>query len=181
MMKLAILFFILLLAPGTRESLESIMVLHMFLQLPLLILVGVLLHGNRDWRFLKKWNENGVAGMLLAVGVLIFWMLPRSLDDALTEIEIEVWKFVSLPLLGFLWRNSWRKIGGIFKSFLYINLVSMFGLLAWLYLGTPVQICNNYLINEQQIVGAVYLSIVLVSILYLLYLVFIRGLEEEAK
>ncbi|WP_208590620.1 hypothetical protein [Gracilibacillus suaedae] len=180
-MKLAILFFILLLAPVIRESLESVMVLHMFLQLPLLILVGVLLHGNRNWRFLEKWNDNGVAGMLLAVGVLIFWMLPRSLDDALTEIELEIWKFASLPLLGFLWKNSWRKIGGIFKSFLYINFLSMFGLLAWLYLGTPVQICNNYLINEQHIVGAVYLSSVLVLLLNLLYIVFFRGLGEEAE
>ncbi|QGH35490.1 hypothetical protein GI584_16165 [Gracilibacillus salitolerans] len=180
-MKLAIVFFILLLAPVTRDSLESVMVLHMFVQLPLLILVGVLSHGNRNWHFLEKWNENGVAGMLLAVGVLFFWMLPRSLDDALTETGMEVWKFVSLPLLGFLWRNSWRKLGGIFKSFLHINFLSMFGLLAWLYLGTPVQICNNYLINEQQIVGAVYLSVVLVSLLYLVYIGFFRGLVEEAK
>ncbi|MCR2823868.1 hypothetical protein [Lederbergia panacisoli] len=176
------ILYILLLIPPIKTSLESIMILHMLVQLPLLILVGWLIGKPllRKYKgFFTRWNKNGVPGMLMVVIITTYWMLPRILDEALSIWLIEVFKFIGLPLLvGVLLRDSWRKIQAAGKSFVFLNYISMFGLMSWLYIDSPIQICNNYLETEQQMLGLGFLVITVGMIFYMLQMVFVDHSKE---
>jgi hypothetical protein len=87
-------------------------------------------------------------------------MLPRSLDAALAEPAMAVAKFISLPaLLGLPLAQSWCRLHPIARGFVWAKLVSMLGVLGWLYLAAPVRLCNFYLLDEQLLLGRAMLAI----------------------
>ena len=133
------------------------MVVHLLLQFPLLAIVGVLLSTGlpAPWRAkVQAFNGRGIPGILLAVFSVLYWMLPRSLDAALTGWEAELAKFVSLPLLvGVPLALSWSRLPGVGKGFVVAHLLAMLLVLGWLYLQAPIRLCNNYLLGEQAILG----------------------------
>jgi hypothetical protein len=169
-----VLYIILIIRP-VISLLESIMILHMLVQLPLLIIVGYL-WGNlilKNYQcFLTKWNTTGVAGILVVLIVTTYWMIPRTMDEALSTWYIELFKFISLPFVGLLFRDSWYKLQMIGRIFLYLNYISMFGLMAWLYIDSPVQVCNNYLEVEQQTLGWGFLVITAGMVCYIVQITF---------
>ncbi|WP_085993274.1 hypothetical protein [Oceanobacillus senegalensis] len=172
---MGILLYIILVTLPIRNAMESLMIVHMLVQLPLLILVGWLVSKRQVKRlrsFFEKVNANGVPGIILVLSLSIYWMLPRSLDEALTFTHVEFLKFISLPIVGVLLKDSWYKLRGFGKTFIFLDYLSMFGLLSWLYIDTPIQICNNYLLSQQQVLGWGLLFIVLIMILYMLQFVF---------
>ncbi|TMN21338.1 hypothetical protein [Lentibacillus cibarius] len=171
-----LILFVILVVPPIRNLMESIMIVHMLIQIPLLIVAGWLLAGYaHDWfkNFLETWNGNGIPGMLLVVFVITYWLIPRTLDASLESWLIELFKFISLPfLVGIPLRDSWGKIGSLVKSFIIFNFIPMFGLMAWLYIDAPVRVCNNYLEVEQKVLGWGFLVITASCILYMLQYVF---------
>ncbi|MUK89087.1 hypothetical protein GMD78_11950 [Ornithinibacillus sp. L9] len=176
-----LILFGVLLIPFIRQFLESVMVLHMLVQLPLLVLVGWLIGITITRNFqshFDSWNSNGIPGTLLFVMITMYWMIPRTLDEALSIWYIELFKYVSLPVIGLLLYDSWKKLQSIGKSFIYLNYLSMFGLMAWLYIDSPIQICNNYLAAEQKILGWGLLGITAFMVLYLVQAVFTDQTEE---
>lgn len=176
-----ILFAILLVSPF-KNYFESIMFLHMLIQLPLLIVVGWLIGKwviHKFPHFFSVWNTNGVPGMILVVFITMYWMVPRALDEAITVGFVEVFKFISLPIVGLLLRDSWHKIQILGKSFIYLNYLSMFGLMAWLYIDSPIQICNNYLVTQQKALGWGFLVITVWMVLYMLQAVFTDHSEKD--
>jgi len=169
------ILYIMLAIPPISTYLESIMITHMLIQLPLLIIAGFLIGKGilQKWTsFFTNWNDNGVPGMILIVIITMYWMLPRALDEALTISYVQVFKIVSLPLVGILLRDSWKKIQTLGRSFIFLNYLSMFGLMAWLYIDSPIQICNNYLETEQKMLGWGFLLITIWMILFLIQAVF---------
>jgi len=171
----------LLILPPIKDYLESYMLLHMLVQLPLLILSGWLIGKiteHKSINFLGIWNTNGVPGIILFVFITMYWMLPRALDEAVTISYIEIFKFVSLPLAGFFLRDSWEKIQALGRGFIFLNYLSMFGLMAWLYIDSPIQICNNYLETQQKALGWGFLIITIGMVLYILQAVFTDHAEE---
>ncbi|GGK08066.1 hypothetical protein GCM10007063_33210 [Lentibacillus kapialis] len=178
------MLFVLLIIPPVRNAMESVMVVHMLVQMPLLILSGWLMAGecqSRFERFLASWNANGTAGILLVILITIYWMIPRTLDEALVTWYIELFKFVSLPfLVGFPLRNSWKKLASLTKGFIVFNYISMFGLLAWIYIDAPVRVCNSYLEADQKILGWGFLMIMVSLILYMLQYVFMDHSEASS-
>lgn len=123
----------------------------------LFVVVGVLmapLYQKIFPRFFEKWNSNGVPGILLFMVILGYWLLPRTMDEALSIPAVELFKFISLPFLaGVPLRDSWGKLSNVGKNTLYVLLSVIFGVMAWLYIASPVQLCNNYLIIEQKTLG----------------------------
>ncbi|MFD1038863.1 hypothetical protein ACFQ3N_10750 [Virgibacillus byunsanensis] len=168
--------YLILIIPPVVSFLESMMILHMLVQLPLLILSGWLIGKVMITKYkslFNKWNKDGVPGIMLVVFITIYWMLPRSLDEALTITVVELFKFVSLPLLvGISLRDSWGKLQSLGKSFIYLNYLSMFGFMAWLYIDTPIQICNNYLEIQQRVLGWGFLVLTAAMALYIIQMVF---------
>ncbi|OZU88781.1 hypothetical protein CIL03_10875 [Virgibacillus indicus] len=179
-----VVLFCILLIPPVRTYMESIMILHMLVQLPLLILAGWLAGKvviQKFSRFFAKYNENGVPGITLVIIITMYWMLPRAMDEALTFYHVELFKFLGLPfLVGIPLRDSWHKLKAVGKSFVYLNYLPMFGLMAWLYIDTPIQICNNYLEVQQKVLGWGFLIITAFMVLYIIQFVFTDHSEQES-
>lgn len=162
----------LLALPPLRNLLEADMLLHMLVQFPLLIaagaLIGAALPGGIRQR-LEAWNRHGISGLVLAACVSAFWMIPRALDEALIQPWLEVSKFASLSLgVGCALALSWRAAGFVIQGFFLGNLLPMMTVAGWLYLESPVRLCNAYLTSQQENTGtALIWASILVAVAWL--------------
>ena len=85
--------FVFLILPPVANLLESIMIIHMHMQMPLLVIAGFLMakfFQTRFPHFFEKWNHNGVPGIILFVIIWVYWMIPRTMDEALTVQSVEI-------------------------------------------------------------------------------------------
>lgn len=143
--------------PPLRAGLEAGMAAHMLVQMPLLAAagaLGALALPPGVKRALAAYNAHGLPFTLLAGLVSSYWMLPRALDAALADPWAELAKFISLPLLvGLALALSWRPLGAIGRGFVAANVVSMMAVLGWLYIVSPVRVCNSYRVGEQALAG----------------------------
>ena len=174
--KYGLILFVFLALPPVANLLESIMIIHMHMQMPLLIIAGFLMAKfflMRFPQFFEKWNQNGVPGILLFLVILFYWMIPRTMDEALTLNSVEIFKFISLPFLaGMPLRDSWRKLSTFKRNILLVVITIMSFGLGLLYVKSPVQLCNNYLLIEQITLGWGFLTMAICLVIYLLYISF---------
>lgn len=145
-----------------RTALEADPVTHVLVQLPCLAFAGWLV--GRAIREISAdayaLSDRGVAGLLVAVFTIAFWMLPRSIDAALESPVVALAKFFSIPLLiGVLLAICWKQVHPIVRGFLKANALSMLGVLAFLYTHAPIRICNNYLVSDQERLGFGFLIV----------------------
>jgi hypothetical protein len=159
----AVLLVLVLLAPPVRQRLEATMLAQMLLQIPLLIAAGWLLSHAISARILARvdrWNHSGIAGLALVGVVATFWMLPRSLDAAISHPLIVAAKYLSVPLLiGLPFAVTWPRMGFVVRGVFLAEFVATFFRLGWLYLISPTRLCNNYALNDQQRLGWYMLAI----------------------
>ncbi|GAB3802795.1 hypothetical protein [Virgibacillus kimchii] len=178
-----VILYTVLLIPPVLHFLESMMYTHMLVQIPLLIVAGWMMGKvvmEKGKPFFDKWNANGVPGITLTIVVTMYWMLPRAMDEALMYWPVEVFKLVGLPLLaGIPLRDSWKKLRAVGQSFVYLNYLPMFGLMAWLYIDTPIQVCNSYLESEQRVLGWGFFIITAAMVLFIIQYVFTDHSEKE--
>jgi hypothetical protein len=147
---------VLLALPLLRLWLEASLVSHVLMQMPLLALSGWLLGAAiapRLYKAMEQWNRCGIPGLALAVFTSLFWMLPRSVDGAVQYGGHEMLKFLTLPCVGAALALSLRRTHVLLAAILKANLVSMLGVLAWLYTAAPVRLCNSYLASDQRMLG----------------------------
>ncbi|TSI10685.1 hypothetical protein [Lysinibacillus sp. BW-2-10] len=179
--KYGLVLYIFLMLPPVITFLESVMAIHMHMQMPLLLIVGMLLapfFQKHFPQFFGTWNKNGVPGITLFMIIVIYWLMPRTMDEAVTEPIVEVFKFISLPFLaGIPLRDSWSKLTGVSKNIIYVLLSILFGIMAWLYIASPTQLCNNYLLIEQKALGWGFLLLAASIVIYFLSTIFI----DESK
>ncbi len=143
--------------------LESSMPMHVLVEIPLLIISGAIL-GKLMERPLKhisrQINIGGITGMLIASFTLAVWMVPRWLDASLTLQWVAWSKYLSLPLLvGLPLSISWSQLHPIARGVVKIEFLSMLFRLGWLYIISPERLCNNYLLDEQELLGQGFLII----------------------
>lgn len=176
-----LIMYFLLMLPPVRTLAESIMVVHMHMQMPLLVFVGMLFTPfikSKFPHFFEKWNQNGVPGIVLFMIIMIYWMIPRTMDEALTITTVEMFKFISLPFLaGVPLRDSWNKLSRKGKNIIFISFIMLFGVMGWLYTASPVQLCNNYLIKEQRALGITFLITSLCIFIYFIQSLFVKGYD----
>lgn len=147
-----LLMLVILAAPVMRGMMEKDMMLHMLLQFPLIMLAGWLLTMRLPAQVktrLQLWNHAGIAGLLLAMLVLMIWMIPRALDMVLVDNSMEFYKFLTLVMAGMALELSWRAAGLIARGFFLGNVLPMMMVVGWLYIEAPVRICNAYLSDDQ--------------------------------
>lgn len=152
--------------PPFRGWWEELMVRHMLGQIPLLVAAGVLLAPLLA-RLAERLNGrrpatplSGAALLLVASFCLGFWMLPRWLDAAVNEVGADAAKMLSLVLLaGVPLGLGWPRLGAVGRAFLWNQLVSMLLILGVLYIGFPQRLCNNYLVDEQLLLGWLMLAL----------------------
>ncbi|MDY0406209.1 hypothetical protein P5G51_013150 [Virgibacillus sp. 179-BFC.A HS] len=159
------------------------MTLIQHMQMPLIVFSGFLMAPFFMKKFpvlFSKWNEGGWPGMLLFLIVLLYWMLPRTMDQALESMSMEIFKFISLAFLGGVpLRDSWRKFSKAKKNGILLFLMAVFAGMGLLYLLSPVQLCNNYLRIEQITLGWGFMITAACICVYLLQLLFINPDEYE--
>jgi hypothetical protein len=179
-----LLLFIFLIIPPVAQFMESVMAIHMHMQMPLFVIAGLLMapfFTKRFPQFFEKWNQNGLPGILLFIIIMGYWMLPRTMDEALTVQSVEIFKFISLPFLaGVPLRDSWRKIGSFGKNTVIIIFTILFFGMGWLYIASPDQLCNNYLVIEQLTLGWSFITTAIGMVIYLIYTAFIDPSQYEA-
>ena len=153
-----------------RERLESSMLSHSIVQLPLLALSGACLAHPRQR---EATSTMALPVLLIALFAGAIWMLPRMLDASLVDLRIEAMKLVSLPLLvGLPLAWSWPRLSDLARAFVWANLISMLLTLGWLYHAAPVRVCNFYLQSEQKTVGTALLLIAMSLVAFLVPRVF---------
>lgn len=147
-----------------RDVLERDPVTHVLVQLPALALAGFIPVQPCKIRE-QFWNRGGWSLLFLAFFTVVFWMLPRSIDAALIYPEVELAKFVSIPLLiGVSLAIGWNKAHPILRSFIKAQTVSMLLLLSFLYTHAPMRICNSYLVTDQIRLGYGFLVLAVVVV-----------------
>jgi hypothetical protein len=157
---LGVALFALLAWPPCARLLESQLVLHMGVQIPLLAVSGYLAARGALRGRNPRWNDDGLPGLIAAVAVGLVWMLPRAMDAALAEASVELAKFASLPLLvGVPLAASWPRAHPIARGFVLANLLSKLAVLGWLYAAAPVRVCNYYLASDQPAAAAVLFAV----------------------
>ena len=178
-----LVLFIFLIIPPVASLMESVMIIHMHMQMPLLIIAGFLIGRFFQLqfpRFFEKWNQNGMPGILLFTIIWVYWMIPRTMDDALTIQTVEIFKFVSLPFLaGVPLRDSWKKLDSKWKNVIFISFTIMFIGMGWLYIFAPVQLCNNYLLIQQITLGWGFMTMAICMVIYLFYITFTDSSKYE--
>jgi hypothetical protein len=146
-----------LMLPFSRGRLEATLVGHVLVQMPLLVLAGWLLGSalaEKLERVMEQWNRFGVAGFTFAIFVMLFWMVPRSVDTAIAHTGYEIFKFAGLPCAGAALALSFPRTIPLLAGALKAHFVSMLAVLAWLYTAAPVRLCNSYLASDQKMLGA---------------------------
>jgi hypothetical protein len=172
-----LLLLISLMLPPVANLMESVMIIHMHMQMPMLVIIGIIMASFFQGRFpgfFEKWNKTGVPGILLFIIIMSYWMMPRTMDEALTNQSVEIFKFFSLPFLaGIPLMDSWKKLSSTGKNTVIIFFTVVFIGIGWLYINAPNPLCNNYLVIDQIILGWGFLITAIGLIIYLLYDFFI--------
>lgn len=172
-----LLLFAGLLIPPVARLMESIMIVHMHMQMPMLVISGFLMaHAfqTRFPRFFDKWNQGGLPGILLFGIITIYWMIPRTMDEAITMPSMELFKFVSLPFLaGIPLRDSWKRLGNTGRNVTIGVFTALFFAAGFVYLNSNEQLCNSYLLVEQITLGWGFLLTAVAMTIYLLYVTFV--------
>ena len=162
-------------ALGLSGPLTALMSLHMLVQIPLLVLAG--LFAERAWRAghppragarprpAWSYNEYGIPGLLLVSLVGAGWMIPKALDDALTDWRVAAFKYLGLLVCGWVLGASLRHSNVVIKLFFLGNFCWMSAIVGMIYLDQPIRLCNAYLQDDQDWSGRglIALAIVLPS------------------
>lgn len=165
-----LIIYIFLALPPVVELTESIMAIHMHVQMPFLAVCGALMTPLLQKKFpgfFEKWNRDGIPGILLALIVIGYWLIPRAMDDALMSSSTEIFKFISWPfLVGLPIWDSWRKLTKGWKNFTLLTIGVLYTIMAFIYIFAPDQLCNNYLIVDQRTLGWSFLIIAVCIVIY---------------
>jgi hypothetical protein len=157
-----------LLAPPLRAWLESSMVLHMLVQLPLLAGIGycagwVWMHARQDGTaartlgLAQSFNAGGATGIVAASFVMVLWMLPRCLDLARLDPAIDAIKFVSVTAAGLALALSWPRLPVIARAVVHLEVIATLFRFGWGYLAAEERLCLAYLADDQQRAGELLL------------------------
>lgn len=140
-----------------RVALERDMAVHMAVQVPLLICLGLPVAAfvrPHEPRWLADADWLGIPGIVLVVFGTSFWMLPRALDGAVAVLSMDVAKFLSLPLLvGLPLGLSWSRMPPLGRAFIWANFIPKLAAVGGLYLMAPTRLCAYYRFDQQATAG----------------------------
>lgn len=140
--------------------LESSMLRHMLIQLPLIFSAGCLLGsasatpGGRLRRLAARCDQQGIFGQTVLLLVGTYWMIPRALEQSLDCHVAEIAKFVSIFAAGALLPGALARANMVVQLFYIGNFCWMLAVAGLLYQDEPQRLCNAYLREDQELTGA---------------------------
>ena len=165
----ALVVWLLLFTSPLRTALESSMMLHMLVQLPMLFLIGFVLGwtwrraparsiAGRALNCVMRANRWGMTGLIAAAFTMTLWMLPRLLDSARLDLSFDLVKFLTVSLLGGLAVSiSWRATPAILRAVIHLEVIATLLRFGWGYLAAEERLCLVYLVGDQQRTGSALL------------------------
>lgn len=188
----AVVTWALLFTPPLRAVLESSMMLHMLVQLPLLFLTGFAL--GWAWRnaplqsgvgralgTVMRANRWGITGLIVAAFTMTLWMLPRLLDSARLDVSFDLVKFVTVSLLaGLAVSISWRATPAILRAVIHLEVIATLLRFGWGYLASEERLCLVYLVGDQQRTGSALLVLGAIYALVVVWRPLFGGLDMKA-
>jgi hypothetical protein len=162
--RLALVGLLVALAPPLRQWLESSMLVHMLVQLPMIAAAGAAL-GAAMRRAVPaslacraaSVDAGGACGILFASAVMVLWMLPRSLDAARLDLAVDAVKFVSVAAAGAAVALSWPRCPPIGRGVVHLEAMATLARFGWGYLAAGDRLCASYLLADQQTTGTALL------------------------
>ncbi len=145
-------------SPPVDSFLDGSMSRHMLLQMPLLAVLGYA--AGSIWPMPRfRLSSLGLAAVFFAMGSLGFWMLPRSLDTAVTVAWVDQAMHLNMLAAG------WSLVIGLPRLHFHTKMVfGVYGLAMALtagvvYVSAVVPVCSAYSIQHQNEAGALLLWI----------------------
>src|SRR5699024_11227427 len=92
---------IFLMLPPVTHLAESIMSIHMHMQMPLIAIGGMLLTPflqKKFTSFFEKYNENGIPGIILFFIIMLYCIISKSMNDVLYSGYAEAFMFICCAL-----------------------------------------------------------------------------------
>lgn len=150
--------WLLVWASPLSHWLRATMTGHMLLQMPVLVLGGMVMADALWHRLTPFWrrmaHQHRWTLLLLSLATLAIWMIPRLLDLAVEEARTETLKVLSLTILaGMGLRLSWQLHGPVVRGLVHVELLATFGRLGWIYLISPNRLCIQYGMDDQTRLG----------------------------
>ena len=159
------------------------MAAHMLIQYPCLVVAGALLVERVSSRRLKdaqRWNELGIAGLVCSALTLAVLMIPRVLDLALVDAQVETIKLVALIASGAALRLSWKRAGVVVQTFFLGNVLPMTGVAGTMYQDSAVRLCNAYRLDDQHDLGLALVVLAIATAALWLFLVATRRTSSDS-
>lgn len=158
-----VLAWLALWLPPVGSWLTRTMTAHMLVQIPLLVLIGILLGRLLASKMQGRWIEAvrpyRWALLLLAGAALMVWMIPRMLDLAVQNWAVNAAKAGSLTLVtGLALSLAWQTSGPVVRGLLHAEALATLWRLGWLYLESPTRLCLQYGQDDQARLGAALLA-----------------------
>lgn len=150
---LAFALAVVLAMPPQAQWFSATMPRHQLLQVPAMLLLGaVAAHGWRRRRpgSAPAWDP---AILVLAVGAMMFWMVPRSLDLAASSTVADQLLHVSWFLAGAALSHALPRTTLAVTMALGIHGVAMVAAIGLVYTLYPGLICTAYNMEQQRATG----------------------------
>lgn len=167
------------------DLIEKSLLLHVLFGVPVLIGIGIVfgVYINKYCsQTIDIINYAGIPGIVLATFTIGFWMIPRWLDASINDEYIGLIKYFSLTMLvGLPLSLSWKRLPIIAVGVVKIEFLAMLFRIGWIYEISPVRLCNNYLLFEQQLLGTSFIYIGLILGLIWTLTVFFSTVSHEAS
>ena len=149
----ALLVWILLTIEPLDRLFDERMALHMLLQVPLLLLAGVLAGRSLSHTFGARLDPHGLSSLFFFLGTLAFWMLPLSFDAAVVNSWHDLLMHINLFVAGALLPGAIGRMSFAVRAAAGIYLTAMLATAAMVYLNSQSLICNVYTIEMQKETG----------------------------
>ncbi len=147
--------------PPLRRLIEQSMVWHMAVQMPLLMLAGLMFAKALSTKHtlyklsitLSTWNQFGLTGGLTVLVLWAYWMLPSSIDRALVVPAVDAFKVASLWLGGALLWHAAQRAPMLVQLFFVGTALPMLVWVGLYFANTDLRLCNAYSLSSQIAAG----------------------------
>jgi hypothetical protein len=165
---LTLLGAVLLSLPPARSLIVQSMFWHMIVQMPLLVIAGYGLTARKPPRRFVRLNRFGLTSFMVVLIILTYWMLPVTIDRAVTMPSVDAAKVVSLLLCGFCLKASVDNAPRTVQLFFVGYLLAMLITLGLYFVSTDIRLCNAYSQDSQIWTGYGLIALAIISTALLL-------------
>jgi len=137
-------------APPIDPWIDHSMAAQMVIEIPVLILLGWLSGSKVAPSLTIPWSAGT---LVLCVGLVSFWMIPRSLDLAVSQPMVDLLMHFCLWVAGFGFAASLPRLGVITQTAIGIYGVAMWATFALVLSQTAAQICAWFSLEQQKFAG----------------------------